>query len=261
MNQKRILYEDQDIIVCHKAAGIATQTSRVGQADMVSEARNHLSRAGHGGTPYIGVVHRLDQPVEGVLVLAKNKEAAAKLSRQITQEQTEKYYYAVVCGQDFGRQGDLKDYLLKDGRTNLSVPVPPEVKGAREARLHYEIIAEREIYTGGESDREPGAGYAGWRMALARIRLYTGRHHQIRVQMSHAGMSLLGDYKYADAKTVGLSERLQVKEIALCAYRLVFRHPGTGERMEFQIEPEGRGFRTDMVSQMISAQSLKHNVP
>lgn len=233
MNQKWILYEDQDIIVCRKAAGIATQTSRVGQADMASEVANYLSRAADGGVkrqaPYVGVVHRLDQPVEGILVFAKNKTAAAKLSGQIAGEQAEKYYYAVVCGRDLAKEGDLEDYLVKDGRTNRSDVAPPEAKGARRAKLHYDILEERDEADG--------------KIALARIRLYTGRHHQIRVQMSHAGMSLLGDYKYADAETMRRSERLQIKEIALCAYRLVFWHPGTGRRMQFQIEPEGKGFQ------------------
>lgn len=256
MNQKRILYEDQDIIVCHKAAGIATQTSRVGQADMVSEARNYLSRSG-GGMPYVGVVHRLDQPVEGVLVLAKNKRAAAKLSRQVTEEQTEKYYYAVVCGCSFEKQGDLEDYLLKDGRMNLSSVVPPEMKDAKRAALHYEIIAERmtAAVTGVEEDirEQGGSEVAGsCKIALARIRLYTGRHHQIRVQMSHAGMSLLGDYKYADAETVRLSKQMQIKEAALCAYRLTFFHPTTGKRMEFQIRPEGKSFQLEEFLKEIS---------
>ena len=258
MNQKRILYEDQDIIVCHKAAGIATQTARVGQADMVSEVRNYLSRSGGGGMPYVGVVHRLDQPVEGILVFAKNKKAAAGLSRQITEEQTEKYYYAVVCGHSFARQGDLEDYLWKDGRTNTSSVAPPEIKDAKRAFLHYEIIAQREPEafmgmegygthqgnedTGGEPERvETVVG--GCKLALARIRLYTGRHHQIRVQLSNAGMSLLGDYKYADEEAVAISKQMHVKEAALCAYRLSFLHPGTGRRMEFRIRPEGKCFR------------------
>lgn len=264
MNQKWILYEDRDIIVCHKAAGIATQTSRVGQADMVSEVMNHLSRPGGGGMPYVGVVHRLDQPVEGILVFARNKSAAAGLSRQITEVQTEKYYYAVVCGHSFEQQGDLEDYLLKDGRTNTSSVVPPEVKDAKRALLHYEIIAQRnaQVVTGAEEYREGQvSGNGGGRpeyeentageckIALARIRLYTGRHHQIRVQMSHAGMSLLGDYKYADAETAKISKKLQIKETALCAYRLSFLHPVTGKRMDFRIRPEGKCFRMQAFEQ------------
>ncbi len=244
MNQKRILYEDQDIIVCHKAAGIATQTSRVGQADMVSEITNFLAHTkGHSeqGGPYVGVVHRLDQPVEGILVFAKNQAAAAAIGRQMAGRDTEKYYYAIVCGRNYEKEGKLEDYLLKNGRTNTSAVVPPEVKGARKAVLYYEILADKVIAAG--TGTEPGLGE--YRMALARIRLYTGRHHQIRVQMGRAGMSLLGDYKYADAETMRISGQMHAKEIALCAYRLSFRHPKTGERMEFRIRPEGRNFRVE----------------
>ena len=274
MNQKRILYEDQDIIVCHKAAGIATQTARVGQADMVSEIANYLSRAGknavrslngsRGSQPYVGVIHRLDQPVEGVLVLAKHKKAAAMLSRQIAEDETEKYYYAIVCGQGYEKKGDLEDCLLKDGRTNTSAVVSPEVKDARLARLHYEILAEQDApaaagaaedvegYHDHEGQRSGDgiagseeSGTGGRKLALARIRLYTGRHHQIRVQMRHAGMSLLGDYKYADAQTIRISKQLQVKEVALCAYRLSFFHPESGRRMDFRIRPEGKSFQAE----------------
>ncbi|MDE5717578.1 MAG: RluA family pseudouridine synthase, partial [Lachnospiraceae bacterium] len=117
MNQNRILHEDNDIIVCHKPAGIATQTARVGQADMVSEIANYLmhgkkasdgyrlkdiagkgSDNGGGKSPYVGVVHRLDQPVEGILVFAKSKQAAADLSRQAAGEEMKKEYLALVCG-------------------------------------------------------------------------------------------------------------------------------------------------------------------
>lgn len=265
MSQKRILYEDQDIIVCHKPAGIATQTSRAGQADMVSETINYLARLQRdsapkrdGGAgprnnrmqeiPYVGVIHRLDQPVEGILVFAKNKSAAARLSKQISGEKTEKYYYAIVCGYNYEKEGTLEDYLLKDGRTNTSCVVPPEVKDAKRAVLHYEIVAEKAVKSEenaarceGES-RGDGQEPGGYKIALARIRLYTGRHHQIRVQMRNAGMNLLGDYKYADAETIKISEQMQIKEIALCAYRLSFLHPGTGKRMEFRIRPESRSF-------------------
>ena len=249
MNQKRILYEDQDIIVCHKAAGIAVQTSRVGQADMVSEITNYLTHTGQENRqkiPYVGVVHRLDQPVEGILVFAKNKNAAAKLSRQIAEEETEKYYYAIVCGRDFHKEGKLKDYLLKDGRTNRSSVVPPEVKGAKQAVLYYEVLAGKAVMpkmgTKTETEAED-TGADGYRIALVRIRLYTGRHHQIRVQMSNAGMSLIGDHKYADREAVRVSEQMRVRDVALCAYRLSFLHPGTGKRMQFQIRPEGHGFQ------------------
>lgn len=227
MKQNRILYEDNDIIVCHKPAGIATQTARVGQADMVSEISNYLKTAHpeRKSPPYVGVVHRLDQPVEGILVFAANKAAAADLSRQAAGDSMKKEYLAVVCGENFPRAGELTDYLLKDGKTNTSRVVPPAVKDAKEARLSYEVLSQ------GPSDT-----------AFVRVRLYTGRHHQIRVQMANAGMPLLGDRKYGGETAAVLSSQLGVREIALCAYRLAFTHPKTEERMQFEIEPEGAAF-------------------
>lgn len=242
--KSRILYEDKDMLVCHKPAGIATQTARVGQQDMVSEVTAYLAEKGKKnplpkGTqktsqlPYVGVVHRLDQPVEGILVFARNKTAAASLSRQITEERMEKDYYAVVCGQDIPEDGELVDYLLKDGRTNLSRVVPQEIRGAKEARLQFWVLERRQA--------QLLEGQSGM-IALIRIRLQTGRHHQIRVQMAHRGLSLLGDHKYADAKVVRLSEQMGIREIALCAGRLALEHPKTGERMVFRAVPEGKGF-------------------
>lgn len=244
MNQNRILYEDNDIIVCHKPAGIATQTMRVGQADMVSEIANYLTHGkktpdgrklkdatekrpdnGIGKSPYVGVIHRLDQPVEGILVFAKNKQAAADLSRQAAGEKMKKEYLALVCGRDMQQSGELTDYLLKDGKTNTSRVVPAEVKGAKEARLSYEILWEKSPE------------------ALVKICLHTGRHHQIRVQMANAGMPLLGDHKYAGEEVLALSDKLGIRETALCAYRLAFTHPKTGKHMQFAIRPEGAAFR------------------
>lgn len=228
MRHERILYEDNDIIVCHKPAGIATQTARVGQADMVSEISNYLKtfHPEQKSPPYVGVVHRLDQPVEGILVFAKNKAAAADLSRQTADDGMKKEYLAVVCGGGSKQTGELKDYLLKDGKTNTSRVVPSEIKGAKEARLSYEVLSK---------------GLSG--TALVRVRLYTGRHHQIRVQMANAGMPLLGDHKYAGESALKISAELGVREIALCAYRLAFTHPKTGKKMAFAIRPEGTAFQ------------------
>lgn len=283
MSKERILYEDEDIIVCHKASGIATQTARVGQADMVSEVTNYLTRrAGSGndrgkktagqpshggqGIPYVGVVHRLDQPVEGVLVFAKNKQAAAGLSRQIVENRMEKDYYAVVCGRRFDKGGELTDYMLKDAKTNMSRIVPAEVKGAKRAALTYEILGDAVVvakaYTEQENDAEKEADETVPHQtvnaeecplctALARIRLHTGRHHQIRAQMSHAGMSLLGDYKYAGAEAAALSEKMHVKGVALCAYRLAFWHPVTGKKLQFEILPEGKIFQQYVGGQIV----------
>lgn len=236
MNKEQILYEDKDIIVCYKPAGIATQTARIGQRDMVSEVTNYLAVR-------VAPVHRLDQPVEGILVFGKNQKAAAGLSRQITENRMEKYYYAVVSDNGTASEtGTITDYLLKDNKTNTSRVVSSESAGAKKAVLEYEVLEQKELFPK-DLPETPLNGERPATVALVRIRLITGRHHQIRVQMSHAGMSLLGDCKYADEETKSLSDKLRLKQVALCAYRLDFTHPATGKKMSFQKTPEGSIFQ------------------
>ncbi|MDE6907575.1 MAG: RNA pseudouridine synthase [Lachnospiraceae bacterium] len=213
-----ILYEDGQLLVCRKPAGIPAQSRKVGQKDMVSILRNY--RNGKEGDTYIGLVHRLDQPVQGVMVFAKTKMAAAELSRQITDGRVRKQYLAVICGKPIKKQGVLVDYLLKDARTNTSSIVPEGTKGAKRAELRYRIIAET-------------LGYA-----LAEIDLLTGRHHQIRVQMAGAGMPLAGDRKY-NLSDAGQTE----KYVALAAHRLSFEHPVLKKEICFEGKPEGVIFK------------------
>lgn len=243
MNKEQILYEDNDIIVCHKPAGIATQTARVGQKDMVSEVSNHIKAP-------IKPVHRLDQPVEGLLVFAKTKAAAATLGAQIDNGRMEKYYCAVVCTDD-KKQGDenkdeitIINYLYKDNKAGVSYVVSKEKAGAKMAKLQYKILDKRSVKNfiqPQQINTEPVD--INKIFALAGIRLFTGRHHQIRVQMSHAGMSLLGDYKYADENTREISKLIGLRQIALCSCKLVFYHPVTGEKLSFSREPENDIFR------------------
>ncbi len=207
-----ILYEDDAILVCRKPAGVAVQTARLGEADMESLLKNY--RAEKGEEPWIGVVHRLDQPVEGVMVFAKTKEAAASLGHQMRERLAEKDYYAVTDGIPAQKKGMLEDYLLRDGRTNLSSVVAKTTPGAKRAALSYEVIKE-------------GNG-----RAVLRIRLQTGRHHQIRVQLAHAGMPIAGDRKYQFREHVAPSGR----GLSLCACRLVFRHPADKRKLEFEID-------------------------
>ncbi len=213
-----ILYEDGQLLVCRKPAGVPVQSGKVGQKDMVSILRNY--RNGKEGDTYIGLVHRLDQPVQGVMVFAKTKMAAAELSRQITDGRMKKQYLAVTCGKPMKKQGALVDYLLKDGRTNTSSIVPEGTKGAKRAELRYRIIAETPGY------------------ALAEIELLTGRHHQIRVQMAGAGMPLAGDRKY-NLSDAGQTE----KYVTLAAHRLSFEHPVLKKEICFEGKPEGAIFK------------------
>ena len=200
-------------------AGLAVQSAKMGQQDMVSLLKNY--RAMKKEEPYIGLVHRLDQPVEGVMVFAKSKQAAANLSKQISEKQTDKYYYAVVCGKPKEKQANLVDYLCKDGKKNTSGVVTKETVGAKRAELFYEVVEEKE-------DK-----------ALLRIELKTGRHHQIRVQLSHMGCPIYGDSKYNKFYE---EEKRGYMPLALCAYKIAFFHPKNRKKMEFQIQPEGEGF-------------------
>ena len=223
-----LLYEDKDILVVEKPAGIPVETSRIGSKDMVSLLRNHLTETvknPQDGIPYLGMIHRLDQPVQGVMVFAKNQKAAASLSKEIAQNEMKKTYLAVVEGK--AKEAEtLTDFLLKDGRTNTSRKVPKGTKGAKEARLSYECLKILET-------PDPGQPV----LSLVRIHLFTGRHHQIRVQFSGHGTPLYGDDKYGEKTAPGQPDLL-----ALCAFRLSFPHPVTGKRMEFEMEPSGGAF-------------------
>lgn len=216
MNELEILFEDASILVCYKPSGVAVQTKRFGEQDMESLLRNYLARKGE--KPYIGIVHRLDQPVEGVMVFAKSPKAAAELNRQMQQRGFGKYYYAVVTGTLRQQKGTLTDYLKKDGRTNTSSVTDAKAAGAKRAVLSYEVLGSRN----GQS--------------LVQVRLETGRHHQIRVQMAHAGCPLIGDKKY------GANEASGMQGIALCSYHIDFIHPVTGKKLLYEITPKSSFF-------------------
>ena len=222
--QDCILYEDKDILVCHKPAGVAVQSARFEMADMESSLKNYLALKTPGEMPYLGIIHRLDQPVEGVLVFAKTPKAAAELNRQITSKTVTKEYLAVTAQMPEEKQGHLEDYLKKDNRTNSSSVVTPKTPGAKKASLDYSIQEEIE-------DERTATG----KRILVKIILDTGRHHQIRVQMAHKGMPLLGDRKYNAKDPSGLP-------LGLCSCHLAFRHPVTGKKMEFKAAPKGEAF-------------------
>lgn len=210
-----ILYEDKDIIVCQKPSGFPVQSRKLGTPDMESSLKTYLAKK--GCEPYIAVVHRLDQPVQGVLVFAKNKESANDLSRQIQQGKMEKIYRAFVQGKPEKAEGCLVDELEKDARTNTSRIVKKKTANSKKAVLHYKVLKETEEGT------------------LLEIALETGRHHQIRVQMAHAGMPIWGDAKYNPVQ----NQDSPWVQISLCAYRLSFTHPKTKKKMEFKATPVG----------------------
>lgn len=236
MNYK-IIYEDKDIIVCHKMAGLPVQTGKIGATDLVSELKNYLMKSQSAKPkkePYLGVVHRLDQPVEGVILFAKSPVVASSLSKQLTIGIMNKCYYAVAAGVPQKEKDLLIDYLIKDNKTNSSKIVTRLAgvsypKGAKESKLEYNLL--QQVQSENKS------------YALFDIHLLTGRHHQIRVQMANAGLPLLGDRKYGSGFCNSLSDELNVKNVALCAYKLEFTHPSTKKKLEFKIQPEGKIFQ------------------
>ncbi len=213
----KIIYEDTNILVCYKPAGLAAQTSRIGQQDMVSELKNYLA------SPYLGIIHRLDQPVEGLLVFAKDKKSAAKLTASLADGGLNKKYYAVVCGTPDREEAELVDYLAKDEISGSAV-IRAASAGGKKAVLRYSVV---------EKSSTPSP------IALLDIHIKTGRFHQIRAQMAHAGLPLLGDARYGNDASKELSRELGVRNVALCAYHIAFRHPATGKPMEFTVEPSG----------------------
>ena len=208
----KILYEDNHILIVHKPAGLATQTSHVGQQDVVSELKNYLK------SPYLGVVHRLDQPVEGLLVFAKTKEAAGKLTKQLSGGTLNKQYYALICGKPEENRAELVDYLVKDG--NVGRIGQESEKEAKEAILQYKVI------------KNPAPD-----CTLVDVHIETGRFHQIRLQMANAGHPILGDLKYGSQESIEMSWKYQVKNVALYAYRIQLYHPMTGKKLDYAIEP------------------------
>lgn len=214
-----ILFEDRDILVCVKPSGTPTQSRRIGTPDMVSILKNHLrATCSRKGEPYLALIHRLDQPVEGLMVFAKTPASARSLSRQLQSSGFGKHYLAVLNAVPVRAEDTLKDYMIKDGRTNTSRICTPDTPGAKPARLHYKIL------------RTNGS------LAIAEITLDTGRHHQIRVQMSHMGCPVAGDVKYTPPSFQAALP--PSNGLRLYAVRLSFAHPASDAPLDFTYDPE-----------------------
>ena len=210
-----IIYKDSDIIVVNKAAGVPVQTKNITQKDLESEIKKMLSAEGKKD-PYLAVINRLDQPVSGLVLFALNKQAATKLSDDLTKGRIDKYYKAEVLGEFEQKEGVLEDMIYKDGKTNMSFRVDekdPRYKDAKKAVLEYKEVS-------------PGS---------LEIKLITGRHHQIRMQLANAGHPILGDTKYGNEASKEEAYKRGIKELKLKAYKLEINHPRTGERLEYQI--------------------------
>ena len=198
----QILFADQDIVVCVKPARVLSTDEPGGLPELL---RQEL------GTQDFRTVHRLDRVVSGLMVVARNASAASELSRQIREDAFEKEYLAVIHGAPEEDEGRLCDLLLRDKARKMTLVAHQPGKDVQPAALQYRLLRSQNG------------------MSRVRIRLETGRTHQIRVQFASRGLPLVGERKY--------SEFNDPCEIALWSYRLAFCHPKAGERKEFTLEP------------------------
>jgi 23S rRNA pseudouridine1911/1915/1917 synthase len=197
-----IIYQDRDIVVCVKPARVLSTDEPGGLPELLRDAL---------GTKDFRTVHRLDRVVSGLMVVARNAAAASELSRQIREDTFEKEYLAVIHGQPDMEEGRLCDLLLRDKARKMTFVATEPGKDVQPASLTYRVLGSNGT------------------LSRVRIKLETGRTHQIRVQFSSRGLPLVGERKY--------SELDDPCEIALWSYRLGFTHPKTGEKMEFTHEP------------------------
>ena len=218
MQNLKVLYEDNHIIVVRKEPNIPSQADKTEDLDMFTIIKEYLKeKYNKPGNVYLGLVHRLDRPVGGVMVFAKTSKAASRLSNQVREKIFKKKYLAVVDGKFEQTRGTLEDYLYKDERNNMSKVVKPGKKNAKLAKLDYKVLAYNEAKN----------------LSLVKVNLHTGRHHQIRVQLANSGHSIFGDQKYGT--------RGKGKQIALWAYELTIQHPVSKEEMTFKCLPESNG--------------------
>lgn len=212
----QILFEDKDIIVVVKPRGVSSQSSSGFEEDMVSLLKKHL-----GSDSYVGVIHRLDKPVYGIMVYGKNKRSTDILSNELSQKNIEKTYEALVEGWPSNKQGELRDFVKKYDN-NTSRVVEKDITGAKEAILNYLVL---------DSFQRDD-------MCIARLKinLVTGRHHQIRLQCATHGFPLFGDHKYNKRLSKGKVEYDKV--LALAAVNLSFKHPKTNEKLNYKIDAD-----------------------
>lgn len=207
-----ILYEDNHVIVVLKPQNVPSQADESGDKDMLTMVKEYIKeKYNKPGNVYVGLVHRLDRPTGGVMVFAKTSKAAARLTEQFKNKEAEKTYFAVVCGILKAKQTKLVNYLLKDEKNNIVKVVPMATTGAKRAELDYTVLEEKDGFS------------------LLKVKLETGRGHQIRVQLSTIGNPIYGDQKYG--------KDMPKANLNLFAVELKFKHPTTGDTMVFRAYP------------------------
>lgn len=203
-----VLYADNHLLAVYKPSGLLVQGDRTGDVCLLDLAKLWIKVHYHKpGRVFLAMVHRLDRPVAGVILFARTSKAASRLSRQFRERTVDKQYLAVVHGRPSERSGQLLDHIERDNLVSRVVPVPTD--SSQEARLRYTVMS---------TDSQK---------SLVKIFLDTGRRHQIRIQLAHAGHPVWGDLRY------GAGMPLPGREIALLAHRLAVDHPTRSDRLAF----------------------------
>ena len=210
-----ILYEDNHIIVVSKPQGVPSQPDESKDEDMLTKVKNYIKeKYNKPGEAFVGLVHRLDRPTGGAMVFAKTSKAASRLSEQMREGDFDKTYYAVVCGRPRDAKGKIVSFLKKDEKTNMAIIVPQTTNGAKRAELDYETLEYNS-----ETDR-----------SLVKVKLLSGRGHQIRVQMKSIKCPIFGDQKYG-------GEGMPKVMLNLFATELAFLHPVSKQKLIFRVYP------------------------
>ena len=218
MQNLKIIYEDNHIIVVEKIPNVPSQGDKTEDKSMLDIVKQYLKeKYNKPGNVYLGLIHRLDRPVGGVMIFAKTSKAAARLSEEVRCHEFQKEYLVIVDGKMEKQKDILEDFLFKNQQNNISKVVKKDTRNSKYAKLEYEVL-----YYEQEID-----------LSVLRILLHTGRHHQIRVQLASRNHSVCGDQKYGT--------RGRGKQIALWAYKLTIKHPITKEEMSFVSIPEKVG--------------------
>lgn len=199
-----VIYEDNHLLVVEKPVNIPCQADDSGDLDFLTMLKNYLKKKyDKKGNVYLGLVHRLDRPVGGIMVFAKTSKAASRLSKQISLHEFKKKYFAVVCGK-INKEGKFIDRLIKDNHNMVKVSNEGKL-----AELDYFLVSFKD------------------NLSLVSIDLKTGRSHQIRVQFSSRGFPLYGDHRYGNFNGH--------EQIALFAYTISFKHPISNEVLTFSL--------------------------
>jgi 23S rRNA pseudouridine1911/1915/1917 synthase len=208
-----VLYEDNHLIAVYKPAGVLTQGDKSKDFCLMDGVKNYLKeKYKKPGNVFLGLLHRLDRPVSGIILFAKTSKGASRLSEQFRDNTIEKIYHAVVIGKPKNKKGNLINYISKDTDKNKAIISKNTKSGTQKAELNYEVLISEGDYS------------------LLKIKIETGRFHQIRAQLSSMGCPILGDVKY------GAPFPLPDKSIALCATRLAFFTATDEKKKEISID-------------------------